>query len=79
MKFFKTSLVSATGAMLATLSSPSIADAGHAVPDSVSRHNHMHLLGDLIISPSWLVGIGILVFFAVAIIVKQVRARASKS
>ena len=78
MKFFKTSLASATGMVFALLSAPSSADLGHTVPDGVSPHNHMHMFGDMIISPSWLVGTGILVFFAVAIVVRRVRARASK-
>ena len=78
MKFFKTSLASATGAIFALLSAPSSADLGHAVPDGVSPHNHMHIFGDMIISPSWLVGTGIVVFFVVAIVVRQIRARAAK-
>ncbi|MFT5447602.1 MAG: hypothetical protein ACI9DC_002778 [Gammaproteobacteria bacterium] len=78
MNVLKTSLASATGAIFALLSAPSSADMGHTVPDAVSRHNHMHLFGDIIISPSWLVGTGIVVFFVGAIVVRQIRARAAK-
>ena len=79
MNFLKTSVATATGAMFALLSAPSSADLGHTVPDGVSPHNHMHMFGDMIISPSWLVGTGIVVFFAVAMVVRRVRARAAKS
>ena len=78
MKLLKTSLASAAGAAFALLSAPSSADLGHTVPNGVSPHNHLHLFGDMIISPSWLVGTGIVVFIAVAMVVRRVRARATK-
>lgn len=78
MKLLKTGLASAAGAAFVLLSAPSSADLGHGVPDGVSQHNHMHLFNDMIISPSWLVGTGIVVFFAVAMVVRQVRAHAAK-
>lgn len=77
MKILKTSLASVAGAVFALLGASSSADPGHKVPDAVSQHNHLHLFGDTIVSPSWLVGIGIVVAIVVAVVVKRVRARAA--
>lgn len=79
MNLLKISLARIAGAAFALLSASSSADVGHGVPDGVSPHNHLHMFGDMIISPSWLVGIGIVVAIVVAIVVKRVRASAAKS
>ena len=78
MKLLKTSLASVAGAAFALLSASSSADLGHSVPGGVSPHNHLHLFGDMIVSPSWLVGIGIVVAIVVAVVVQRIRARAAK-
>ena len=78
MNFLKTSLASAAGAAFALLSASSSADLGHNLPGGVSPHNHLHLFGDMIISPSWLVGIGIVVTIVVAMVVQRMRARAAR-
>ena len=75
MNLLKTNVV---GATFALLSASSHADLGHEVPDGVSQHNHLHLFGDMIISPSWLVGIGIIVAIVVTIVVKRIRANSAK-
>ena len=78
MKFLKTSLASLAGAAFALFSASSSADLGHDLPGGVSPHNHLHLFGDMIVSPSWLVGIGIVATIVIAIVVKRIRARPAK-
>ena len=78
MKLLKMSLASVAGATFALLSASSSADLGHSTPGGVSPHNHLHLFGDMVISPSWLVGIGIIVAIVAAMVMQRIRARATK-
>ena len=78
MRYLRTILASGIGAAFALLSVSSSADLGHSLPGGVSPHNHLHLFGDIIVSPSWLVGIGIVVTIVVAMVVQRIRARAAK-
>lgn len=68
----------ASSAAFALFLASSSADLGHDLPGDVWPHNHLHLFGDMIVSSSWLVGIGIVATIAIAMVVKRIGARTAK-
>ena len=64
-----------TGGVLGLLSAAGNADAGHNVPAGVAPGQHIHLLDQIVVSPAWMAGMGVVAIALAVLALKRRRMR----